>query len=110
MKRRSLAEGLVSPEALDFIEAGAPQPQSRLKESTPKPEKKAPRPKQNRKTAEPESVVPLITQSYRLPVSLVSTLMRASMERKIARLKPWSQQDIVAEALTKWLQTSYTSK
>jgi hypothetical protein len=46
----------------------------------------------------------LITQSYRLPVALVSTLVRASMERKIARQKPWSQQDIVTEAISEWLQ------
>ena len=104
MKRKLLAEA-IAPEALDFIEAGTPQPQRRLSEAAPSPEKKAPRPKQKTETPEPESVVPLITQSYRLPVALVSTLMRASMERKLARLKPWSQQDIVTEAVTKWLQT-----
>ena len=110
MKRKSLADalspGTLSPEEREFIEAGSPQPQSRRSEVAPKPpSEKAPRPKQRTETEEPEGVVPLITQSYRLPTALVSTLMRASMERKIARLKPWSQQDIVAEALVAWLKT-----
>jgi hypothetical protein len=111
MKRKSLADALspdaLSPEAREFLEAGTPQPQSRPSEAAPKPPvaEKAPRPKQRTEAQEPEGVVPLITQSYRLPVALVSTLMRASMERKIARLKPWSQQAIVTEAVTKWLQT-----
>ena len=38
-------------------------------------------------------------ETYRLPQRLVEDLARAAMERKIKRRKPWSQQDIVDEAL-----------
>ena len=49
---------------------------------------------------------PRVSQTYRLPRSLVNTLSRAANERKIARISPWSQQDIVAEALAMWLRTN----
>ena len=105
MKRKSLVDA-ISPEVRQFIEAGTPKPQIGEIEPVSTPEEKAPRPvaKQRVEAPEPEVAVPLITQSYRLPVALVSTLVRASMERKIARQKPWSQQDIVTEAISEWLQ------
>ena len=104
MKRKSLVDA-ISPEVREFIEAGTPKPQIGEIESVPTPEEKAPRPVAKQKVEAPEEVAaPLITQSYRLPVALVSTLVRASMERKIARQKPWSQQDIVTEAILQWLQ------
>ena len=46
----------------------------------------------------------LIPQTYRLPQRLVEDLARAAIERKIKRRKPWSQQDIVAEAIKEWLR------
>ncbi len=46
---------------------------------------------------------PLITVSYRLPDSLVKKLCRESTERKIRKLKPWTQQEIVAAAISEWL-------
>lgn len=108
MKRKSLAETL-SPEVREFIEAGTPKPEA---EQIPPPEpapvpavKQSPavsRPKAEE--AIPEIEPPLITQSYRLPQPLITALVRASVERKLARQKPWSQQAIVAEALTDWLR------
>jgi hypothetical protein len=105
MKRKSLADA-ISPEVREFIEAGTPKPKIKEIEPVPTPEEKAPRPVANQRVEapEPEVAAPLTTQSYRLPVALVSTLVRASMERKIARQKPWSQQDIVTEAISQWLQ------
>jgi len=41
----------------------------------------------------------LVPQTLRLPQRLVEDLARAAIERKIKRRKPWSQQDIVAEAI-----------
>jgi hypothetical protein len=60
-------------------------------------------PKQLTQTEE-ESPLPIrVPQTYRLPQRLVEDLARAAMERKIKRRKPWSQQDIVAEATGEWL-------
>ena len=83
MKRKSLVDA-ISPEVREFIEAGTPKPQIGEIESVPTPEEKAPRPVAKQRVEAPEEVAaPLITQSYRLPVALVSTLVRASMERKL---------------------------
>jgi hypothetical protein len=32
--------------------------------------------------------------------------MKASAERKIGKIQPWAQQDIVAEALNAWLKSA----
>jgi hypothetical protein len=125
MKRKSLIEA-VSPEARDFIEAGTPkpqflqaQPEEEGEESTalvPEPaktviasvEKKeipipAPAPVVHQPTVEIPLPV-LVPQTFRLPQRLVEDLARAAIERKIKRRKPWSQQDIVAEAIKEWLR------
>jgi len=114
MKRKSLAETL-SPEVRQFIEAGTPKPEATEdphsepalpSEPAPAPEVKQPTPVARPKPEDgtPEVEAPLVTQSYRLPQPLVHALVRMSMERKLARQKPWSQQNIVAEALTEWLR------
>jgi hypothetical protein len=125
MKRKSLIEA-VSPEARDFIEAGTPkpqfvqaQPEEAVQESTslvpepaetviPSVEKKeisipAPAPVVHQPAGEIPLTV-LVPQTFRLPQRLVEDLARAAIERKIKRRKPWSQQDIVAEAIKEWLR------
>ena len=52
-------------------------------------------------THEPE--LRRLNQSYRLPEPLVLRLQRVGLRRKHAHQKPWSGQDLVAEALTQWL-------
>src|SRR5690349_12422871 len=42
--------------------------------------------------------------SIRLPADIPEALLRASLERKLKRVKPWTQQDIVSEALLQWLK------
>jgi hypothetical protein len=42
--------------------------------------------------------------SVRLPAEIPQALLRASLDRKLKRVKPWTQQDIVAEALVGWLK------
>jgi hypothetical protein len=125
MKRKSLIEA-VSPEARDFIQAGIPKSQfvqtdsKKAAEEEPatgiletkaveqrseaeQPAKKR-MPKQVTQPEEEESPLPIrVPQTYRLPQRLVEDLARAAMERKIKRRKPWSQQDIVAEAIGEWL-------
>jgi len=41
--------------------------------------------------------------TFRLPAELPDALLRASMDRKLRHVAPWTQQDIVAEALEAWL-------
>jgi hypothetical protein len=128
MKRKSLIEAVSSPEARDFIQAGVPKPQftqtdfkKEEGEATPPPsletkaveqkseaqqpaKKRMPKQVTQTQTEEEESPLPIrVPQTYRLPQRLVEDLARAAMERKIKRRKPWSQQDIVAEAIGEWL-------
>ena len=42
--------------------------------------------------------------SFRLPVALQHALLRVSLERKLKRKKPWTQQDMAIEALNLWLK------
>jgi hypothetical protein len=90
MKRKSLAD--LPPEEREFIDGGKPKPE---------PHAAAP------ELPDAEAVlaeVPRITQSFRLPQPLVHELIRVSTDRKLARKKPWAQQDIIAEALQEWLR------
>lgn len=43
-----------------------------------------------------------VSMTFRLPSELSARLLRASLERKLSRRKPFTQQDIVAEALVLW--------
>jgi hypothetical protein len=71
--------------------------------SEPQPvEQPAPKVKASPKVAsQPEALVNL---SFRVPVSLHSALKRASFEREMAREGPWTQQEIVADAIGAWLK------
>lgn len=54
--------------------------------------------------ANPSVVVPgIVSMTFRLPANLSAQLARVSAERKLRRERPFSQQDIVAEALKHWL-------
>jgi hypothetical protein len=124
MKRKSLIEA-VSPEARDFIEAGTPkpqfvqpQPEKVEREASPallpEPPKTVIDPTEKKQISVPVPVVHqpadeipspvLVPQTFRLPQRLIEELARAAIERKIKRRRPWSQQDIVAEAIKEWLR------
>ncbi|MBX7210420.1 MAG: hypothetical protein K1X78_19065 [Verrucomicrobiaceae bacterium] len=56
--------------------------------------------------AVPQPVMPgVVSLNVRIEPHISTALLRASMERKIQRLSPFTQQDIVAEALALWLKT-----
>ncbi len=59
--------------------------------------KKAPR-------AEAPASRGLETLTVRLDPALLDALRRAAVERRIAREQPWSQQEIVEEALREWVE------
>jgi hypothetical protein len=124
MKRKSLIEA-VSPEVRDFIEAGTPKPQFVQTQPEkgegeaspaviPEPGKTVIDPAEKKQIPVPVPVVHqpadeipspvLVPQTFRLPQRLIEDLARAAIERKIKRRRPWSQQDIVAEAIKEWLR------
>lgn len=45
-----------------------------------------------------------VSATFRLPTELLAMLLKASSERKLKKIEPFTQQDIVAEALAGWLQ------
>ena len=128
--RRSMSIALkppaLSPEALALIKEGTQAPlapklavesPASPKEETARPsqmvvvaEKPAEptsteRPKQIlQKQPEPSPVVGLSHLSVRLPAEIPHALLRASLDRKLKRIKPWTQQEILQEALTSWLR------
>ncbi len=55
---------------------------------------------------EPEPVAATVSASMtvRLPAEIPTRLLRAATDRKIGKLRPCTQQDIVAEALAQWLK------
>jgi hypothetical protein len=124
MKRKSLTEA-VSSEARDFIQAGNPRPQfvqtqsgklereessalvPELSKTAIGPAEKNQIPSPAPDVQQPPDEIPLsvlVPQTYRVPQQLVEDLARAAIERKIKRRRPWSQQDIVAEAIKEWLR------
>jgi hypothetical protein len=42
--------------------------------------------------------------TFRVAADLPDALLRVSMARKLRRLKPWTQQDIVTTAVREWLE------
>lgn len=45
-----------------------------------------------------------VSLNVRIEPEISTALLRASMDRKIQRLDPFTQRDIVAEALAEWLK------
>ena len=55
-------------------------------------------------TLNPQFTMPgVMSLNTRVSAELGTALLTASMQRKIQRLHPFTQQDIVGEALTEWL-------
>jgi len=108
MQRRSLIESL-SEEERAFVEAGKPQSTRETVPPAKQPTTKREQPPLPKKTAlmkkpTPTTVPPvLVSQIYRLPADLVKELFKVAVSRKLDRTAPWSQQDIVAEAIRDWL-------
>ena len=116
--RRTMSAAILSPEALDFIKEGSPKPQSQtavpqvvvdsakaqavvLPRKVEEIQRSAkPRPEKERG----DVAVNLVSATFRLPSDIPMTLLRVASERKIKRISPHSQQDIVAEALKQWFE------
>jgi len=53
---------------------------------------------------DPVSSGGLAQLSIRLPAEIPQMLLRVSLDRKLKHAKPWTQQDIVAEAMMQWFK------
>ena len=124
--KRTMNEALqtarLPEDALAFISAGTPQPvSSKLAASTAIPQNdagtvqtalavpgqpEAPTTPRKPCQAWPEgSLAPSgpVSMTFRLSPEIPAGLIRASADRKLRREKPFSQQEMVAEALRAWL-------
>ena len=128
--RRSMSAALrtpeLSPEALALIKEGTPRPvvekpvvvapverseevlRPPVMELVADPVDETPKPVRPRGTPtrelDPMPLGGVAHLSVRLPAEIPQALLRASLDRKLKRLKPWTQQDIVAEAVMQWLK------
>jgi hypothetical protein len=109
MQRRSLIES-ISEEERAFVEAGKPQSTRKTAPPVPPPAASEDQAPEQKKTTPVKKSPPttalqsvLVSQTYRLPADLVKELTKAAVYRKLDRTAPWSQQDIVAEAIRDWL-------
>ena len=121
VKRRSLDDAL-SPEEQSFLENGKqaksePKPKAKPKSTPRKEESPMARPALKQDYAPPpKAAVPptpaipqftmagAVSLNVRIEPEISTALLRASMERKIQRLSPFTQRDIVAEAIADWLK------
>ena len=120
VKRRSLDDAL-TPEEQSFLETGKPgraTPQTNSKPTATSKKENPPMARTALKEdfAQPASApVPppalpqftmagAVSLNVRIEPEISTALLRASMDRKIQRLDPFTQRDIVAEALAEWLK------
>lgn len=134
MTRRSMTSALhtpeLSPAALAFVREGKPEPKvansslsivpakelnvekdgaipdaSAEKPVVEKLEPIRPRSKGTREVMV-ETITPLnlVSLSIRVPTEIPDGLLRASVDRKLKRQRPFTQQEIAAEALRLWLR------
>jgi len=90
------------PEAIQLIKEGTPKPQTPVPvlELVEKPKVEKPKVIKEK----PEEPVALVSMNFRLPANLPQALLKVSSERKLKKIKPFTQQDIVAEAISDWLK------
>ncbi len=104
----------VSPEALAIIEQGTPKPQTqnppltadsvRVQAATKPVEETQRQTKVKPEMREGAKAVAIVSATFRLPATIPEALLKASSDRKIKKIQPCTQQDIVAEALQIWLR------
>ena len=90
----------------DLVELNDPLPEKSEPMEKPRAERPSSKPSKpvREKEPEPSPHHTQMTLSVRLPSEIPLKILRAATDRKIARVRPWTQQEIVAEALTLWLR------
>ena len=101
------AQQLKEPDVVrtDNPEVPPPTEISSGDDSQEKEANKAVKPKaQKEKDPEPMASNALVSMTFRVPAELPGTLLRASADRKARRIRPFTQQEIMTEALSQWLK------
>lgn len=97
--RKSLLDS-INPQVSAFLQEGAPKAkQEKLK----KKEELQKLPKENEEIKYKHAVPALKPVTFMLSADLVDEVMLLSAQRKISRQKPYSQKDILTEALRDWI-------
>lgn len=113
----------LTPEAMAFIKEGTPKPKVERPLLSPAPLKQEPefiaplaeaKPSESSKTPRskileendeaPAQVAGLVGLSFRVASQIHMALMQAAFDRKMKRQRPFTQQEIVSEALSLWLK------
>ena len=104
-QRRTLSQALqtseFSEDAIAFVSGSVPQlaGKTAASERLERAHDSAP------EAAFPEALSSgTVSMTFRLPSELCSRLLRVSLDRKLKRQRPFTQQDIMAEALNHWLK------
>lgn len=118
VKRRTLGDGL-SPEEEAFLNPETPKPKEKPKKTPTKRKEDAPmqRTALKQEAAPQQAFQPttpifnpqvamsgVMALNTRISAEISTALLTASMQRKLQRQNPFTQQDIVAEALSDWLR------
>lgn len=113
-ERRSLSQSLpmadLPAEAWDLIKQGSPQPVAEprktveLPKPRPSPVKAVRDPIEAQEEGEGVKARGLVPLSVRVQSDLADKLLKVAFERKMQRKAPFSQQDIVTQAVTQWLR------
>jgi hypothetical protein len=109
-ERRSMTNAL-SPEKVAFLrgepEEDSPRPPERSTPQQSAPQRTTPQRTTVEKVQRP-SLPPVsrgrVTVTVRLEPDVAEALSQASAERKMKRLEPYTQQDIIGDALMQWLR------
>lgn len=95
----------LSEAAFAFVNAGAVNSRARRSTAAPKEIPAVDIAKSNAVEIPFTAAIPgTVSMTFRLPTELSTRLIRASVERKLRRERPFSQQDILAEALAQWFK------
>jgi len=92
-ERRSMANAL-SPEKVAFLRGESAQPHPEEDPAERKVQRVSPAGRER------------VTVTVRLEPEVADALSQASAERKVKRLEPYTQQDIIGDALKQWLQNA----
>src|SRR5947209_5504461 len=110
VQRRTLSQALQTSEfskaAIAFVGGSASQPAESIEDSDKaQTAAKSPLPELSGDASGSGTV----SMTFRLPWDLCSRLLRVSLDRKLKRQKPFTQQDIMADALAVWLKNQTDS-
>lgn len=102
MQRKSMNEAL-APEAVAFLKGKEPENKQEKLKITTKEKPSSSIKSQKKVDTKKNSSQKLVPTNFRLPAEVFNGIIKASALRKIEGKYPFKQKDIVAEAVSEWL-------